>query len=103
MKALLPLAVIVVACTHGANASHTTTELKQASLTLSQGMPGSQIQQVLGPPDETGSSPCGATGGEQSTCTVWTYRAQDTDLHGSMNLRLWLRGEPLTLSRWEWF
>jgi hypothetical protein len=103
MKALLPLAVIVVACAHGSNASHSATELKQASLTLNRGMPGSQIQQDLGPPDETGSAPCAAAGGEQSTCTVWMYRAQQADLQSSMNLRLWLQGEPLTLTRWEWF
>ncbi|MGZ6099206.1 MAG: hypothetical protein ACXWLL_12485 [Myxococcaceae bacterium] len=101
MKTLLPLTVIVVACSHGSSASHSATELKQASLNLNQGMAGSQIQQVLGPPDETGSSPCGSGGGEQ--CTVWTYRAQQADLHSSMNLRLWLQGEPLTLERWEWF
>ncbi len=103
MKTLLPLAVIVVACAHGSNASHSATELKQASLTLNRGMAGSQIQQDLGPPDETGSSPCSAAGGEPATCTVWTYRAQQADLHSSANLRLWLQGEPLTLTRWEWF
>jgi len=101
MKTLLPLAMILVACSHGSKASHTATELKQASLTLSRGMPGSQIQQDIGPPDETGSAPCNAPGGEQ--CTVWMYRAEQTDLQSSMNLRLWLQGEPLTLTRWEWF
>ena len=78
------------------------TELKQASLTLSQGMPASQIQQVVGPPDEVGSAPCGDAG-SQSTCTTWIYRAQDADLQSTQNLKLWLQGQPLTLTRWEWF
>ncbi len=103
MRVLLLLVALVLGCAHGSKASHTATELKQASLTLNQGMPASQIQQVLGPPDAAESSPCGAAGNEQSKCTTWTYWAQDTDLHSSMNLRLWLQGEPLTLDRWEWF
>ena len=62
-------------------------------------MPGSQIQQDIGQPDETGSAPCNAPGGEQ--CTVWMYRAEQTDLQSSMNLRLWLQGEPLHGAIWR--
>jgi hypothetical protein len=65
-------------------------------------MPASQIQQVVGPPDEVGSAPCGDAGA-QSTCTTWIYRAQDADLQSTQNLKLWLQGQPLTLTRWEWF
>ena len=103
MKALLPLLVLVVACSHASKGSHTATELTRATLALNQGMPASQIQQVLGPPDETGISPCQARSGVQATCTTWMYRAQTTDLNGSRNLRVWLQGEPPVLSRWEWF
>ena len=102
MRVLLFLAAVVLGCAHGSKASHSATELKQASLTLSQGMPASQIQQVVGPPDEVGSAPCGDAGG-QSTCTTWIYRAQDADLQSTQNLKLWLQGQPLTLARWEWF
>lgn len=103
MKALLPLAVLLAGCSHGSKGSHTTTELKQATLSLSQGMPASQIQQVLGPPDEVGSSLCHPQSGDPAQCTTWMYRAQATNLDSTMNLRLWLRGDPQTLDRWEWF
>jgi|GEM_PF-6363276 len=103
MKALLPLVVLVAACSHGSKGSHTTTELTQATLNLNQGMPASQIEQLLGPPDEAGTSPCQARMGEQPTCTTWVYRAQTTDLQSTKNLRLWLQGEPPVLNRWEWF